>query len=641
MASKREPLSVTHPELAAQAVGWDPTTITAGNDVKRRWRCERNHEWDAPTYSRAGRGDGCPYCSGRQVIPGETDLATMHPELALQADGWDPTSVTSGSGKRLQWRCSANHSWVAQVASRANGGGCPFCAGSVLVVGVNDLATNYPELALQADGWDPTSVRWGSDVKLPWKCSSGHTWIAAVVKRSRAGRGCPYCSNNKVLPGYNDLKTHHPEISREAFGWDPSCVSKQSKKKLEWKCSTGHRWFATVGSRTAAKTGCPVCGNKKTVTGINDLETLYPALALEAFGWNPNVVNPGSNIKRDWICKLGHVWKAQVATRTQRGFGCPICSNQQLLKGFNDLATTHPEVAAEAYGWDPSTVIGGTHTKKMWKCSHGHVYEQQVQNRRRGGGCPYCANQQLLKGFNDLATTHPEVAAEAFGWDPTTVIGGTHTKKLWKCSQGHTWETSPKKRAFGVMNSCPICGNKQVLVGYNDLATINPALAAEADGWDARTVTYSSGKIRKWKCSEGHSWNSTVANRSNGSGCPSCAKSGFDPNKDGWLYFIRHDVLDMVQIGISNFPETRLGDHSKRGWEVLEVRGPMDGHLTQRLETAILHAVERRGAVLGHKAQIEKFDGYSEAWTKSSLSVNSLKQLLDWVYEDDQNSALS
>jgi hypothetical protein len=91
----------------------------------------------------------------------------------------------------------------------------------------------------------------------------------------------------------------------------------------------------------------------------------------------------------------------------------------------------------------------------------------------------------------------------------------------------------------------------------------------------------------------------------------------------------------MFQVGISNVPQNRLNQHAKRGWEVTEVRGPMEGHLAQQLETAILHAVERRGAVLGHKARIEKFDGYSEAWTKASLAVASIRQLLDWVYEDE------
>ena len=70
--------------------------------------------------------------------------------------------------------------------------------------------------------------------------------------------------------------------------------------------------------------------------------------------------------------------------------------------------------------------------------------------------------------------------------------------------------------------------------------------------------------------------------------------------------------------------------------EPLNVTHPELAAQADAWDTAILHAVERRGAVLGHKAKIEKFDGYSEAWTKDSLTVTSFKQLLDWVYEDDE-----
>ena len=183
---------------------------------------------------------------------------------------------------------------------------------------------------------------------------------------------------------------------------------------------------------------------------------------------------------------------------------------------------------------------------------------------------------------------------------------------------------------------CAVCSGHKVLVGFNDLATTNPELAAQADGWDPTTLTEGSGKKVAWRCELGHSWSASIGNRSNGRGCPTCAQNGFDPNKPGWLYLIENDALDMLQIGISNFPVDRLGQHSKRSWESKEVRGPIEGHLAQQLETAILHAVERRGAVLGHKADIKKFDGYSEAWTKDSLKVTSIKQLLDWVYEDDR-----
>jgi hypothetical protein len=57
--------------------------------------------------------------------------------------------------------------------------------------------------------------------------------------------------------------------------------------------------------------------------------------------------------------------------------------------------------------------------------------------------------------------------------------------------------------------------------------------------------------------------------------------------------------------------------------------------LTQKIETDSLHALVKRGAILGHKANIESFDGYSEAWTRASLNVTSIKQILDWVYEDE------
>ena len=31
---------------------------------------------------------------------GVNDLATLHPEVAAEADGWDPSTVTSGSNKK-------------------------------------------------------------------------------------------------------------------------------------------------------------------------------------------------------------------------------------------------------------------------------------------------------------------------------------------------------------------------------------------------------------------------------------------------------------------------------------------------------------------------------------------------------------
>jgi hypothetical protein len=91
----------------------------------------------------------------------------------------------------------------------------------------------------------------------------------------------------------------------------------------------------------------------------------------------------------------------------------------------------------------------------------------------------------------------------------------------------------------------------------------------------------------------------------------------------------------MFQIGITNKPDDRLAIHKRGGWDVLEVRGPMDGQLAADLETDMLRVAKRRGAVFANKAGVKRFDGWSEAWTKASFSVTSIRELIDLVYEDD------
>jgi hypothetical protein len=54
----------------------------------------------------------------------------------------------------------------------------------------------------------------------------------------------------------------------------------------------------------------------------------------------------------------------------------------------------------------------------------------------------------------------------------------------------------------------------------------------------------------------------------------------------------------------------------------------------------MLRAIKIRGGVLANTLEIERFDGWTEAWTKQSLPVSGLKQLLNWVYDDDPSAAV-
>jgi hypothetical protein len=89
----------------------------------------------------------------------------------------------------------------------------------------------------------------------------------------------------------------------------------------------------------------------------------------------------------------------------------------------------------------------------------------------------------------------------------------------------------------------------------------------------------------------------------------------------------------MFQIGITNFPDDRLNRHRRLGWETLEIRGPMDGHLAQQWETAVLRMLKAKGADLSNDKIAGKFDGYSEAWSKSTFEVKSIKELMQLTEE--------
>ena len=111
--------------------GLTPQQVTSGSHRKVFWRCAKGHRWQAAVYTRTNGGSGCPYCTGRRIIPGETTLADASPELIAH---WHreknapltPETVFSGSGRKVWWRCEKGHSWCTQIRSRSRSStGCP------------------------------------------------------------------------------------------------------------------------------------------------------------------------------------------------------------------------------------------------------------------------------------------------------------------------------------------------------------------------------------------------------------------------------------------------------------------------------------------------------------------------------------
>jgi hypothetical protein len=432
------------------------------------------------------------------------------------------------------------------------------------------------------------------------------------------------------------LASTHPDLAAEAFGWDPQLVSSFSGKKLSWKCKAGHVFDATVANRTFNDSKCPYCSGSKVLAGFNDLKTLFPELALEAFEWDPTTLTAGSGLKVKWKCSLGHIWTVSPNQRTSRKSNCPFCSNNKVWPGFNDLKTLLPEIASEADGWNPEEVSPKSSKNLDWKCKLGHSWKAKPADRSRGDQCPYCSGKRVLSGFNDLSTTHPSLADEAQGWNPTEVSFGSNKSVVWRCKLGHEWKASPNSRT-NKDSGCPYCVNQLVLAGFNDFATTHPQLASQLVGSDPKKFTYGSNRKVKWRCEFGHEWTVSPAVRTGkgGTNCPSCADSGFDPNEQAWLYFLTHPDWEMLQIGITNSPDVRLEVHSRLGWEVIEVRGPMMGDVAKGWEQAILGMIRSRGIPLGKSNHGEKFTGYTESWLREFYNPNNIRTLMKDVEEQE------
>ena len=277
--------------------------------------------------------------------------------------GIDPYKVTLGSDKRVFWKCKNGHSWQTSARPRViEGTKCPYCSGKKPIAGINDLATTHPELCLE---WNyeknidisPSNVSKASTKKVWWKGKCDHEWQATIGSRT-AGRGCPYCSNVKVLAGYNDLLTINPQVASEWHPtkngeYQPQNFMSGSGKKAWWKCSScGHEWQTSIANRTSGDgTGCPKCKveiiaiKNSTPNSGESLLDINPELAKE---WHPTRngdltpkdVFPNSGKTVWWKCIVGHEWKAAINIRN-RGIGCIQCSKEK--------QTSYPEQAVYYY----------------------------------------------------------------------------------------------------------------------------------------------------------------------------------------------------------------------------------------------------------------------------------------------------
>ena len=538
-----------------------PSQLTLGSGKKAWWKCGKGHEWQATIYNR-NKGNGCPYCSGRIAIRGENDFATIHPELLSEwnydKNTFVPNELLPSSGKKAWWKCEKGHEWETSLNNRHNGTGCPICA--------KEANSSFPETAIAF---------------YLSKC---------ITVESR----------KKIYKKEVDIYIPSLSLGIEydgQFYHNNDKVQKRDEEKTSLLTKKGI-------SLVRVKESSYNLYDEKNKTLYFEFDNQYKFINKVVI-WLINHINNTFNTN------------LQLDVNIERD-RLEILSYYKTLKHKNSLATKHPLLANEwnyskNRGLLPENFDFKSRHKVWWKCIKDHEWEASVYSRVAGNGCPYCANQKLLKGYNDLQTVAPIIARE---WNyekngnlsPDEVIAKTDRTVWWRCDKGHEWQARISNRMNG--NNCPYCANKKVLYGYNDLKTwciVNGKLYlidefdTVKNGFDMSEISPGSGKKIWWICSNNHSYCTSLSHRINmHTGCPYCSNKKLLPGYND-LATTHPEIAkdwDYNKNGNVTPFDVMAGSNNKKYWFVCE-----NGH---SYSSNLLNRKKGRGCPICRKNKKQK-----------------------------------
>lgn len=577
----------------------NPEHISQNSHKKAWWSCSKGHDWQTAVVYRTRQKSGCPYCSGMLVCK-DNCLNTLFPELAKE---WQPTKngkltpevVTSGSDRKVWWQCSKGHEWDAAVYQRTgkNQTGCPYCSGKKTTSN-NNLAVLFPDLLKEwhyekNNPQKPEELMAGSNKIVWWRCAKGHEWRTSPNKRTgKDATGCPYCKpqtsrleiriycellyllddvkwRQKIANIEIDIYVPKYSIGIEVDGY-PWHVNRENKDKIKGINLNKHgiKLFRLRDQRLKLIEDSDVFYNDNE-TDVHIIHRFFKILFKHV------QFDVEDKNKLDAYVKTQSLKNDKEYNRFLSFLPSPppeysIAKSHENLILEWDFEKNHP--------LKPENFTLGSSCKVWWKCIKGHIYESAIRVRTRGIGCPYCAGKKVADD-NNLAFLYPALIKE---WHPeknnpltpNQVYAGTTKKVWWRCAKGHEWEVAPRVRARG--EGCPYCSGRRVSVD-NNLLTLFPEIAKE---WHSEknkplnpeNVTARSDKKVWWKCSKGHAWEATIANRTGiqKSGCPYCA--GQKVSLDNNLLSLFPEIAQEWHFGKNSplKPEDYTAHSNKKVW---------------------------------------------------------------------------
>jgi len=300
---------------------------------------------------------------------------------------------------------------------------------------------------------------------------------------------------------------------------------------------------------------------------------------------NKKLHSPGAAVGVDGLTAVQRGRALQKAKKEKRAYPLQLLKKEfKLGKGRGGTAWTHQAVAAymaREMDFIVTGVYKNNRTPLEGFClicgestpeGKGPRWNDVTEGKSSCNSSACGGNQMPPEQFMEAA--FKERGVELVGAYPTG-----KDRKFWlrhiggegACQQKYktTW-----KGFYTLKYGCAVCSGQQIAVGYNDLATVKPELAAEMVFPDPTTVTAGSDTKANWKCGDcNYEWSAKVTKRSSGNGCPECSTSGYKLTAPAGSIYASHKASAenrprrfFAKVGITNqYVPKRIQQHKNTG----------------------------------------------------------------------------
>lgn len=540
-----------------------------------KWRCERGHIFNKrATYVVSGKW--CPDCSG---APKKTTIEDLH-QLAKQRGGkCHSTKVATGRDYVL-WECSEGHKWKAWPEAIKRGGWCRKCSIKSRSRSQMLSIETMKEIAKRRGGKCIDTIYRGANLKIKWECAEGHQWSStpASVKN---GTWCPTCSKNNLgerivrtvfesmfgvrfshafpkwlvntngrvmeLDGYNEElslafehhgKQHYSRV--EFFHLNDGDFEKRKRDDRAKKRICKTRGITLIE--------IPQVGSKVKIDDLPDYilqrtprairpkiddfdqfwkdmdwrevyspstRRQYDELSVLAKQNGGELVSKrylGSTVPLTWRCSAGHEWEAPPP-RVKSGTWCKKCRLRESgLRARDKTDSILTELISKKGGSFSSTRSIDRPNMISIKCKAGHAWRANRHSILAGSWCPHCA------GIAPVEFAVIDEIVQKLGGkirNPKNYRSGSSRITV-TCKNGHSWETTGLNLKSGAWcRSCTGLAKKTIEVFVN---------IARDRGGECLSKTYVNSKSKlKFRCKNGHIWNSIGSSILRGHWCRMCA----------------------------------------------------------------------------------------------------------------------